>query len=274
MDRRDDAAPPAAPPAPKFPEDGAAVTGTKPTFEWEQPKGEEKIADYWLELSDRPDMRWPLSPNFEKLIGRTKQAGSATWEVPYEGLLNPGQPYYWHVRAKTETGVWGPWSKTWSFTVKAPAPPVHVKMNWDKDERVLTLSWEGNPEGERPAKYIVYGSDEKGFTASDEAYEVNGGKAGTLKIEGNRVAETAETSYAILPIDGVASDALAGKLPVAPVQHAPATAAGHPRRRRRTASPLPGADVLSRCCSGRGRLAERPVGLCASAGAHHLHSCA
>ena len=49
---------------------------------------------------------------------------------------------------------------------------------------MLTLSWEANPEGERPAKYVVYGSDEKGFTASDEAYEVNGGKAGSADVRG------------------------------------------------------------------------------------------
>jgi hypothetical protein len=194
---KDDSSPPAAPPAPTFPKNGATVTGTKFTFEWEQPKGEEKIADYWLELSDRPDMRWPLSPNFEKLVSKTKQAGSETWEVPYEGLLNPGQPYYWRVRARTEAGVWSPWSKVWSFTVKSPAPPINVKTDWDK--RTLTLSWEANPEGERPVKYIVYGSDEKGFTASDEAYEVNGGKTGNRTFPANRIAETAETSYVVLP---------------------------------------------------------------------------
>ena len=120
--RRSDSAPPAAPPAPTFPKDGATVTGTKFTFEWEQPKGEEKIADYWFELSDRPDMRWPLSPNFEKLVRYTKQAGTATYEVPYEGLLNPGQTYYWRVRAKTEDGRLGPLEQGVVLHGQGPCP--------------------------------------------------------------------------------------------------------------------------------------------------------
>lgn len=198
---KDDAAPPAAPPAPVFPKDGATVAGTKFTFEWKRPEGVEKIADYWFEISDRPDMRWPLSPNFEKLVSKTKQAGSATWEVPYEGLLNPGQPYYWRVRAKSVAGVWGPRSKVWSFTTRAPAPPVNVRLDWDKDNRVLTLRWEASPAGEQPAKYIVYGSDEKGFTASDEPYEVNCGKGESSTFPANRVTETTETSYVILPLE-------------------------------------------------------------------------
>ncbi len=194
---RDDSAPPAAPPAPRHPKDGATVSGTKFTFEWEPPADGQKIADYWFELSDRADMRWPLSPNFEKLIGKTRQAGTASYEVPYEGLLNPGQTYYWRVRARSEKGVWGPWSQVWSFAAKAPAPPVNVKMDWNKDKRALTLRWEENPQGDRPARYVLYGSDEKGFTASDEAYEVNVGTEAGKTFPANRIAETRETSYVI-----------------------------------------------------------------------------
>ena len=196
---RSDSAPPAAPPAARFPADGGTVRGTKFRFEWEPPTGPEKIADYGFELSDRPDVRWPLSPNFQKQISYTVNAGTASFDIPYEGLLNPGQKYYWRVRARNHTGVWGPWSRTWSFAAEAPAPPVNVRVDWNKEERVLTLSWEANPEGEKPAAYIIYGSDEKGFTASDEPYPVNAGRDTPREFPANRIARTMQRSYRVLP---------------------------------------------------------------------------
>jgi len=62
------------------------------------------IADYHFELSEHADMRWPLSPNFEKLLSRTAFRGKARWTVPYVGLLNPDTAYYWRVRARDEKG--------------------------------------------------------------------------------------------------------------------------------------------------------------------------
>ena len=63
------------------------------------------------------------------------------------GLLTPDKQYYWHVRAKDEKGVWGPWSKTWSFTPAAPAYPVGRALDYDQDKGVGTLKWKANPVG-------------------------------------------------------------------------------------------------------------------------------
>ena len=76
-------------------------------------------------------MRLPLSMSFYKLISRTADAGKEkerkpaapsrpNTRLPEPGLLTPDRPYYWHVRAKNAQGVWGPWSKTWSFTAARP----------------------------------------------------------------------------------------------------------------------------------------------------------
>jgi len=36
----------------------------------------------------------------------------------------------------------------------------------------MTLTWQPNARGRRPVKYKVYGSDERGFTVSDEPYQI------------------------------------------------------------------------------------------------------
>src|SRR5262249_33636681 len=125
--------PPAAPSAPISPADRGDVEGTDVVFQWQpaaDPDGD-KIADYPFELSSRPDMKWPLSMSFAKLISRTSDAGSARYALKTPGELNPDREYYWHVRAKDAQGVWGPWSNTWSFTPRGPAPPLNVKLDYD-----------------------------------------------------------------------------------------------------------------------------------------------
>lgn len=192
---RSSSRPPEAPPAPVFPPDGAEVEGTRLTFRWETPADPDghAIADYHFELSNRPDMKWPLSPNFEKLISNTVDAGQAQYTLPYVGLLTPDRVYYWRVRAKDAAGVWGPWSATWRFTPRGPAPPVNVRLEFDEPQGVGILRWDANPVGRRPVKYFVYGSDEKGFTVSDEPYMVNVGNQPEklpTPFSANLVAET------------------------------------------------------------------------------------
>jgi hypothetical protein len=161
--------PPAAPSSPIRPANGGETAGTNVLFEWQpaiDPDGE-KIADYHFELSARPDMKWPLSMSFARLISRTSDAGSARYTLAAPGELNPDRVYYWHVRAKDDHGVWGPWSKTWSFTLRGPAPPLNVVLQYDRENNLGTLRWAANPIGRKPASYRVYASDEKGFSVSD-----------------------------------------------------------------------------------------------------------
>jgi hypothetical protein len=172
--------------------------GTVPFFP-KAPEGE-KIVDYLFVLADRADVKWPLSTNFYKLISRTADKGKPQYTLPAAGLLTPDKPYYWHVRAKNAAGVWGPWSKTWSFTCRGPAYPVDVTLDFDRDKGEGTLEWKANPLGRRPAKYRVYGSDEKGFSVSDVAYTVNVGVSKELspQFPANFIAETAGTELPVL----------------------------------------------------------------------------
>lgn len=196
---------PAAPPAPLFPPDRGDAHGTDITFQWTPPADPDgdRIADYHFELSEREDMRWPLSTNFYKLLSKTADRGKARYRVPHAGLLAPDRLYHWRVRAKDEKGVWGPWSATWSFTPRAPAPPVDVTLDLDPNRATALLRWKPNPEGNRPVAYRVYGSDEKGFTVSDEPYKATVGVSKELPptFPANFAAETRATEVAVAGTD-------------------------------------------------------------------------
>ncbi|MHC4628966.1 MAG: glycoside hydrolase family 78 protein, partial [Planctomycetota bacterium] len=157
-----------------MPADGATVEGTLVKFRWTAPdsSGSGQVEDYHFQLSSTPDMRWPLSPNFDKLISRTASQGKAEWIAPSVGLLNPDTYYYWRVRAKNANGVWGPWSKVTSFRCAGPGVPINVRAIADEDAGTVTLKWTANPQGRRPALFRIYGSNEKGFTTSDTRYMV------------------------------------------------------------------------------------------------------
>jgi len=123
--------------------------------------------------------------SFAKLISRTSDAGSARYTLKAPGELNPNHKYYWHVRAKDAHGVWGDWSQTWSFTPRGPAPPLNVRLEYDSEKNVGTLHWDRNPLGRQPVAYRVYASDEKGFSISDEPFEVVAGVYDAHQRESN-----------------------------------------------------------------------------------------
>jgi len=161
-------------PRPVIPADGAIVEGTLARFRWDPPDdpGSSEVEDYHFQLSNRQDIRWPMSPNFDKLVSKTASRGKTEWVVPYVGLLNPDTDYYWRVRAKNADGVWGPWSEVSSFRCAAPGVPINVRAIADENAGTVILAWDANPEGRKPVIFKVYGSDEKGFTVSDAEYMV------------------------------------------------------------------------------------------------------
>jgi hypothetical protein len=186
-----------------LPADGGRTDGTDVVFQWRPAEGAEGdgIADYHFELSERADMAWPLSSNFSKLVSNTADRGRPRYSVASPGLLIPGREYHWRVRARSGKGVWGPWSKTWSFTPGGPAHPVTVSLEPapGTDGKVI-LRWKPNAAGSKPVKYRVYGSDEKGFSASDEPYRRNVGQSRDVPADApaNFVAETSATELIVL----------------------------------------------------------------------------
>jgi hypothetical protein len=156
--------------------------------------------------------------SFYKLSSRTLDA-SRTWtETGFKfsqdkpqytlsepGLLTPDTKYYWHVRAMGARGVWGPWSKTASFIARGAACPLNLRVDWDEARGVGILKWQANPVGRKPAKYRVYGSDEKGFTVMDKPRQLDLGTSAKNEMKGwnpwappNFIAETTETQLAVM----------------------------------------------------------------------------
>ena len=196
--------PPVAPLASLFPADGQGVKGTQFTFRWreaEDPDGE-AVADYHFQLSADPEMRWIFSSNFDKLISNTSNRGSAAYTIPYPGLLNPDQRYYWRVRAQDEKGIWSDWSAVWSFTAQAPGVPLRVELR-EKGDGSHRLAWEANSEGRRLASYRIYASNEKGFSVSDESYQAYVGTQHRtnqmVTFPANFLTETSDTALELNP---------------------------------------------------------------------------
>jgi hypothetical protein len=203
--------PPQQPLAPIRPSSHGDAEGTNVVFEWQpaaDPDGD-RIADYHFELSARADMKWPLSMSFAKLISRTSDAGSARYTLKAPGELNPDREYFWHVRGKDERGVWGPWSETWSFKPRGPAPPLDVELSFDRAKNLGTLRWASNPMGRKPAGYRIYASDEKGFSVSDEPFRAltgiynakKGSKETSTEFPANFLGETKATELAVVGED-------------------------------------------------------------------------
>ncbi|MCB0304210.1 MAG: T9SS type A sorting domain-containing protein [Calditrichaeota bacterium] len=151
---------------PVFPPDGGEPEHTQFTFSWSvpaDPDGDE-IVDYEFQLSDRPDMRFPLSTNFEMYISAFGDTVEPQFNIPWPGLLNDGTTYYWKVRAKDSNGTWGRWSPIWSFMPHGVMMPLNGEVVEIGNE--FYVQWQPNPVGNVAAYFEIHGSNEpNGFLA-------------------------------------------------------------------------------------------------------------
>jgi hypothetical protein len=95
------------------PSNGGEVETLEPTLSWADaiyPDATDKVADYQVMVSLRPDCRWPISPTLYQNVGSAKPE----WKVP-ASFLNPGTSYYWKVRARDGRGDIGAWSSVFQF---------------------------------------------------------------------------------------------------------------------------------------------------------------
>jgi hypothetical protein len=111
-------------------------------------------------------MKLAYRPSFDVIITSNEH------HCPFPGIFNPDEQYYWQIRVCNKQGVWGKWSPVWKFKWQGPKVPINLKSTIQ--DQNITISWQPNPRGERPVRYEVYGSNERGFTPSKMRYEVMG----------------------------------------------------------------------------------------------------
>ena len=92
------------------PGNGDEVETLTPTLTWADATASDKVTDYQVMVSLRPDCRWPLSPTLYQNVGSAKPE----WKVP-ASFLNPTTNYYWKVRARDGRGEIGDWSSVFQF---------------------------------------------------------------------------------------------------------------------------------------------------------------
>jgi len=167
-----------------YPAADAEVAESILTYAWEPV---EDATRYYLQVSRRPDFAFPYRTSLDVIVPTT------TYVVPFTGIYSPGVTYYWRVRSQDRWGSFGPWSEAQTFTWKGPRVPVNVRL--EMAGQTGTLHWEPNPrEGAAPVRYAVFGSDEKGFTASREEYT----RYTVGRVPGNLIGETEGTSMVVI----------------------------------------------------------------------------
>jgi hypothetical protein len=68
--------------------------------------------------------------------------------------------------------------------------PVNAIVVFDRDRRVARLAWQPGKDGTAPARFRIYGSSERGFTANDKPYEYDAGLDGIRQAPANLLVET------------------------------------------------------------------------------------
>ena len=178
--------------APEYPIPDAQIRDSIVTFAWPAVEGADR---YHLRVSRRPDFAYPYRPSLDVIIPTTK------WTVPYTGIFSPDTTYYWRLRCRDRWGVWGDWSEGWTFAWQGPRVPVNLRF--EQESQAMTLRWEPNPRGERPVKYEVYGSDEKGFSIHKSEHAV----LGRGNAPANFLGETNTTSMVVVAPEATAAAA-------------------------------------------------------------------
>jgi hypothetical protein len=143
---------------------------SKLILSWDAPKNvsEDLIQDYHVELSSHPDMLFPLSPYFSRLISKMKNSNKKQFVIPSYMALEPYKKYYWHVRAKTKKGIWSKFSMPQRFQYIGPSYPKNIEVDYDNSRRLAIIKWNMAEVGLKPKKIIIYASYLKHFNVTQK----------------------------------------------------------------------------------------------------------
>jgi hypothetical protein len=154
------------------PGDNKVVAEGNLTFSW--PRAVD-VKGYQIQISAFADMRYPLSPTFERIIDKndvTESQGRIQYQLPWRGMLPVNRNLYWRVRPFREDLLAGQWSSILPFKVKGPQAP--DKINVEYDQGRVILSWSASPSGTQPLSYEIHSSSLEGFVPMSEPHRVLG----------------------------------------------------------------------------------------------------
>ena len=156
------------------PRDNALVAEAALTFSWPKSDGAD-VKGYQIQISAFADMRYPLSPTFERMVEKTditEAQGVIQYRLPWRGMLPVNRSLYWRVRPYRADLLAGPWSSIFPFKVKGPQSPEKVNIVYDQG-RVI-LSWSASPSGTQPLYYEIHSSSLEGFVPMSEPHRLLG----------------------------------------------------------------------------------------------------
>jgi hypothetical protein len=156
------------------PSDNKVVAEGNLAFSWPKSDGAD-VKGYQIQISAFADMRYPLSPTFERMIDRndvTESQGSIQYKLPWRGMLPVNRNLYWRVRPFREDLLAGRWSNIFPFIVKGPQTPEKIKVEYDQGK--VILSWSASPSGTQPLYYEIHTSSLEGFVPMSEPHRILG----------------------------------------------------------------------------------------------------
>ncbi|MFO7667383.1 MAG: hypothetical protein R6V76_12240 [Desulfobacterales bacterium] len=132
-------------------------------------------AGYQWQVSAHRDMRYPLSPTFERLVDGTflrHENGNVFFQLPWRGMLPIGKELFWRVRPYDSNNLAGDWSPVKSFKIRGPGVPQNVRLVTKNGNNILM--WDRNPQGTAPVKYEIHTSSLEGFMPTDRRHRILG----------------------------------------------------------------------------------------------------
>ena len=156
------------------PSDNNVVAEGDLAFSWPKSDGAD-VKGYQIQISAFADMRYPLSPTFERMIERNdviESRGSIQYKLPWRGMLPVNRNLYWRVRPYRENLLAGRWSSIFPLVVKGPQAPEKIKIEYDQGK--VILSWSASPSGTRPLYFEIHTSSLEGFVPMSEPHRILG----------------------------------------------------------------------------------------------------
>jgi hypothetical protein len=175
------------------------------------------VSGYHFQISAFSDMRYPLSPTFDRLITNDQvkvSGGTVRFWLPWAGMLPVEKRLYWRVRPYNQDELAGDWSQTASFEVLGPGAPEQLILKEQEGQTVL--SWRPATYGTRPVRYEIHTSNQEGFIPMDQPHRIMGLKDSDENpkcweytcatawpvVPSTFIAVTGETSYVVIPREG------------------------------------------------------------------------